>query len=373
MSNIFKDFFVKEKPVFTGITRGVGGFGFGFGGGGEVAPSGPFSASGGEANGITPGNGWTYHTFKTSGSLVISGAAAAKNAEFLIVGGGGSGGLANNNGSDGGAGGGAGNVNSYSNFTTADLGDGTYNIVVGDGAPAYPHSAGSPGSTVQAPQVGDDSTVTKSGPGATLTAKGGGGGAHGPYGGPLGPHGDGGSGGGGGGGGGADGAHKGQPIKNTPQPLLSGVGGVTITQRGNEGGYGNPVPYYGGGGGGAGGAGTPGANSPDPNRGKGGAAFQVPGFTGPETGVSALNPYNGYYGGGGPGGAGGPGDHPANQAPANGSTPNSPATTGPRVGGSAAANTGGGGGGASGAPSPPNPMSPSGAGGSGIVVFRYQA
>ena len=27
--SIFRDFFVKEKPVFTGITRGVGGFGFG--------------------------------------------------------------------------------------------------------------------------------------------------------------------------------------------------------------------------------------------------------------------------------------------------------------------------------------------------------
>ena len=27
--SIFRDFFVKEKPVFTGITRGIGGFGFG--------------------------------------------------------------------------------------------------------------------------------------------------------------------------------------------------------------------------------------------------------------------------------------------------------------------------------------------------------
>ena len=27
--SVFRDFFVKEKPVFTGITRGVGGFGFG--------------------------------------------------------------------------------------------------------------------------------------------------------------------------------------------------------------------------------------------------------------------------------------------------------------------------------------------------------
>ena len=37
--SIFRDFFVKEKPVFTGITRGVGGFGFGAaaGGGSSVA------------------------------------------------------------------------------------------------------------------------------------------------------------------------------------------------------------------------------------------------------------------------------------------------------------------------------------------------
>ena len=31
--SIFRDFFVKEKPVFTGITRGLGGFGFGASGG----------------------------------------------------------------------------------------------------------------------------------------------------------------------------------------------------------------------------------------------------------------------------------------------------------------------------------------------------
>ena len=27
--SVFRDFFVKQKPVFTGITRGIGGFGFG--------------------------------------------------------------------------------------------------------------------------------------------------------------------------------------------------------------------------------------------------------------------------------------------------------------------------------------------------------
>ena len=44
--SIFRDFFVKEKPVFTGIARGVGGFGFGKaadsggGGGGSSVDSG---------------------------------------------------------------------------------------------------------------------------------------------------------------------------------------------------------------------------------------------------------------------------------------------------------------------------------------------
>ena len=356
--SIFNEFNKKEKPVFTGLK-------FGFGSGQSAAGPG-LSVSGGQVDGITPGNGWTYHTFTSSGSLVISGAAAAKNAEFLIVAGGGGGGVANDDGSDGGGGAGAGNVNSYSNFTTADLGDGTFNIVVGAGGDPTPGPP-SPGSTVQEPQVGSDSTVTKSGPNATLTAKGGGGGGHGPYGGPLGPHGTGGSGGGGGGGGGAGPTHYGPGITNTPQPLLPGA---TITQRGNQGGYGSNPPYFGGGGGGANGTGQPGTSAP---KGRGGAAVQVPGYAGSDIDIPALNPLNGYYGGGGPGGSGGPGDNPAVDAPENGATPGSPASNGPRTGGSAQANTGGGGGGASGAPSPPNPASASGAGGSGIVVFRYQA
>ena len=53
--SIFRDFFVKEKPVFTGITRGVGGFGFGSGGGGGA--SGPSSQYGGSASGGTISGG----------------------------------------------------------------------------------------------------------------------------------------------------------------------------------------------------------------------------------------------------------------------------------------------------------------------------
>ena len=61
MSN-FKDFFVKEKPVFTGIARGVGGFAFGVSGIAEVSPS--FTASGGAITlGSNSANGYTYHVF----------------------------------------------------------------------------------------------------------------------------------------------------------------------------------------------------------------------------------------------------------------------------------------------------------------------
>ena len=324
-------------------------------------------SSGGNVDGRIVGD-WTYHTFTSPGTLTLGNASLAKSAEFLLVGGGGAGGVANNTGSDGGGGAGAGNVNTYTAFTTADLGDGDFTITVGTGAARFPGPP-SPGSTVQAPQVGGDSTVVKDGPGAELRAKGGGGGGHGPYGGPLGPHGTGGSGGGGGGGGGASPPHYGPGITNTAQPLLNGVGGITITQRGHQGGYGSNPPYYGGGGGGAGGAAVPGTSAP---KGRGGAAAQIVGYEGDTIGVPALNPYNGYYGGGGPGGAGGPGNHPATDAPANGATPGSPASNGPRQGGDAAVNTGGGGGAASGAPSPPQPGSPGGAGGPGIVVFRYR-
>ena len=73
--SIFRDFFVKEKPVFTGITRGVGGFGFG-----KPAADGRwwiFCVW--WAGRWDKPNGWTYHTFKSSGSLVISGGLKMQN------------------------------------------------------------------------------------------------------------------------------------------------------------------------------------------------------------------------------------------------------------------------------------------------------
>ena len=339
----------------------------------SLAPVPKFTASGGNVDGISPGNGWTYHTFTSPGTLTLSDTnlGSTKNFEILLIAGGGAGGVANNGGSDGGGGGGAGNVNTYAGFTVSDLSDGDYNITVGNGGQNIAGGS-SPGYNAIASQVGQDTTFIQVGPNLELRAKGGGGGGSGPIGGPLGQYGTGGSGGGGGGGGGAANPHFGPAITNTPQPLLSGG---TITQRGNAGARGNQSPYYGGGGGGAGGAGQPGTPGDGNNGGgRGGNAIPLTGYSGPEIGVPALNPMNGHYGGGGPGGSGGPGNHPGTQAPIGGAgnTQGSPASQGPRTGNAGFANTGAGGGAASGAPAPPNPSSPSGNGGPGIVVFRYQ-
>lgn len=336
------------------------------------AQVGSFSASGGNVDGLQPGNGWTYHTFTSSGTLTLSktNLASTKSLEILLVAGGGGGGVANNNGSDGGGGAGAGNVNTYTGFTVSNLSDGDYTITIGGGGTGVV-GGNSPGSNAIVSQVGQDTTFVQVGPNLELRAKGGGGGGSGPTGGPLGPYGTGGSGGGGGGGGGATNGHYGNATTNTPQPLLSGG---TITQRGNIGARGNTAPYYGGGGGGAGGAGSPGQpGDGNDGGGRGGAAVQLTGFAGPLIGVPVLAPMDGYYGGGGPGGSGGPGDHPGVQAPSGGAgnTQGSPASNGPRQGNNGFENTGSGGSANSGAPGSGSP-SPGGNGGKGIVVVRYQ-
>ena len=88
--SIFRDFFVKEKPVFTGITRGVGGFGFG-GGAGDSSP-GAAEATGGTK---TTGGSYNYHVYLTSTpaptrNFTVTG--AAMTVDYLVIGGGGSGG-----------------------------------------------------------------------------------------------------------------------------------------------------------------------------------------------------------------------------------------------------------------------------------------
>ena len=131
--SIFRDFFVKEKPVFTGITRGVGGFGFG----GGADSGGPYQVSGGTlvAEGVTSGS-YTYYGFTAPGTLTVTG-GGSKSFDILVVGGGGSGGATPpGNGSGGGGGGG---VAYLPNIT---LSAGTYPVTVGPGGAGSPDTDG---------------------------------------------------------------------------------------------------------------------------------------------------------------------------------------------------------------------------------------
>ena len=48
----------------------------------------PFSASGGDQNGIAPGNGYKYHTYTSTGPATFTISSGFKEVEILIVGGG---------------------------------------------------------------------------------------------------------------------------------------------------------------------------------------------------------------------------------------------------------------------------------------------
>ena len=66
-----KDFYVKEKPVFTGITRGVGGFGFGASAGGETGPTGPTYEVSLLASRTTSGTAYPSVSQKRDGSRIF--------------------------------------------------------------------------------------------------------------------------------------------------------------------------------------------------------------------------------------------------------------------------------------------------------------
>ena len=179
--SIFRDFFVKEKPVFTGIARGIGGFGIGGGGGGPVS----YQVSGGTLvqEGVSAG-AYTYYGFTASGALTITG-PGSKSFDILVVAGGGSGGAGpGGNGSGGGGGGGVAYLPNIS------LSAGTYSVTVGDGGAGSPDVDG-------VNNAGADSSFAASPNPYYILAKGGGGGQDGP--GAAGPPtgGTGGSGGGG--------------------------------------------------------------------------------------------------------------------------------------------------------------------------------
>lgn len=129
--SIFNNFFVKEKPVFTGIARNFGGFGFGGGGGAAT----PLTASGGTTTTYTDsGVAYKAHIFThpNSDSFVVSATSSdptLNTIEYLVVSGGGAGGSSNMNSAGGGGGGGVVIGSAQAVFQT-------YICSVGDGANA---------------------------------------------------------------------------------------------------------------------------------------------------------------------------------------------------------------------------------------------
>ena len=125
--SIFRDFFVKEKPVFTGISRGLGGFGFGVsaaGGGG--APGVPLIPDQMGSGGVIEVTGGTIRHIFVSPGTFTSGPEHPGTISYLVLGGGGGGGGAHH----GGGGGGGGLIEDLSHPVSAGT---PYAITVGEG------------------------------------------------------------------------------------------------------------------------------------------------------------------------------------------------------------------------------------------------
>jgi len=304
-----------------------------------ASPS-PISATGGDVT-ATPGNGYKYHTFTTSGPSTFVVSSGVGTAEVLVVAGGGGG-----SGQHGGGGGGGG-VTFHSSYT---LTPGTYNIHVGAGGAGG--SAGPNGGTPPGAQ-GSPSFFEN------LIAIGGGVGASG---GGLAQMGyDGGCGGG-----------SGSSRNDYNGGLTRNVGSVPgATYYGNPGFRRSSVgPSGKGGGGGGAGAGGPASTSNSTSH-DGGSGQQFPNFTGPLIGVTPLAPLSGYFAGGGGGGAADPpgSPSPGTSGGLGGGGNGGPYGSGPgnsNAQGTAGTTNSGGGGGGGGAF---NVRGESG--GSGIVVIRY--
>ena len=295
-------------PILTRV-----GQAFGFGSapaGGAGGGPGYVEATGGVK--YNPGDGYTYHVYKSSSTFVVTNPG---NIEYLLVGGGAGGG-----GHAGGGGAGAGGVRTNldghplaaPDYTAAT---GTYTVTVGPGGAGATTSgdppAGGPGGNPGA--LGGNTEFylpTASYPGTTFLRAAGGGGGGG-----------------------------GNPGPNTvPTTSLGGSGGggsaftsrdngVAITDpnhpkaQGNPGGDGNPSNLTGGGGGGAGGNGTnaPGSGPTSGGTGGYGAGFTLAqlgganiantlGVLGPPTGAGlSYAPGGRFFAGGGGGGAHGGG------------------------------------------------------------------
>lgn len=158
--SIFNDFFVKENPFlnFVGFGGGVAGLQF-FSG---AAQSNTITGSGGVVTaGVSPGDGYVYHTFFDPGSFTWTGGSDSSYCEFLIVAGGGGGANARVGG-----GGGAGQVlQSIQYSVPASNGGSGLTVTVGDGGPKVSGSPGDPG-------YGGNSIISS--PVGIITALGGG-------------------------------------------------------------------------------------------------------------------------------------------------------------------------------------------------------
>ena len=322
--------------------------GQGIGGGGASGPVTPAaSASGGNVNGLEPGNGYTYQTFTSPGTLTVTGASI--RADIFVLGGGGGGGAGNGSG---GTGGGAGGL-AYIGSRVLEIDD--YPVTIGNGG----------GGAGNGPRGGTGGDTTF-GPGTPtpITAKGGGGGG-GSSGSPSAP-----GAGGGCGGGGSDtgyfGGSTNQPPQNGP---LQPEGLFNFGQPG-MGGQAQPGDTFsrGGAGGGLGGQGYTtnnfpsqfGPPAPETFRliGKGGNSLPFNGFDGTTIGVPSLSPFSGQFGGGGGCYYNGPGPDSNNGFGGGAGAGSSP-------GGDATDNTGSGGAG--------GPESGSGGdGGNGICIIRWK-
>ena len=306
----------------------------------------PFAASGGNIDAVTPGDGYTYHLFNATGSLVMP---EPYNIEVLLIGGGGSGGAFGP--PNGAAGGGAGGVVHHSQLSAS----GTLTINVGDGGGPV---------ALSTKDDGDDSTIVSPAGPWTITAKGGGaGGYYATAGNP---------GGSGGGGGGNGGGYSNTHTTSTQAPQNpSFVPQTGFNQYGSGGGApsdNNPGKAGGGGGaGGVGGSSPEAEGAPGVSAGGDGRAFPsfpgaLPGFTPmPTTWKNTVGP-TGLFAGGGSG-----------ESPYGSATPTSAAGSGGGGGyfpgpetfvADGVANTGGGGAGTNAAPG--------GVGGKGICIIRYQ-
>lgn len=348
---IFNEFFKKEKPIFTGIARGVGGFGFGSGGGGATGPQ-TFGGSGGVVSaGVAPGNGYRYHYFKSPGTFDVSPTYGSDSGtlEVLVVAGGGSGGPRV------GGGGGAGGIAHATPVPIPFAKAGTsIPITVGGGGA---QGGNSPGST-RGDSGGDSKFGASPDPYYVVAIGGGAGGADDNTNGLP----------GGSGGGAQYDATEGsaqQPSQNPGKPWVYNYGTA-----GSQG-VGQPAWQSGAGGGAGGAAGHADQN----NRGEAGesrqfSTFSVPLYMpAPDPYRPGINPKPGtHYGGGG-----GAGDYPPylSQRFPTGAGYGGGGIGGPSTGAGDGApgvdGLGGGGGGATGANDGPL----GGAGGAGIVVIRY--